>query len=73
MKKSKKTGQNWWKNLSPEEKDKYLQKKFEQKKHERYEKQLADKTIYGNCEDCFHHKSKSCTEIFENGCKYWLE
>lgn len=56
-------------------KEKMIKEKQEQKAKERRIKSLRIMKPYGKkykCTECFHRKSKSCTDNLPNGCEHWF-
>ncbi len=75
MAKLKKLRKKWWKGLSSAQRSKYIEKKVEVKRVIRLKRSLEKMRRYGDkyqCSECFHRKSKSCTDDMPNGCEDWF-
>ena len=73
---SKKQRQNWWKSLTPEEQDRFIAKKAEEKasrniqKNQRLMKKLG---LVFDCKQCIHGIIDSCTDRPKGGCVYFAD
>jgi len=79
---NKKQCQEWWKNLTPEQQDNYIEQQVHKKREKRRKKEEREsqklvklKEYKGKfCSNCFHKKTKSCDGLDEpekSVCKYW--
>jgi hypothetical protein len=72
--KTKAQRKQWWKQLSPEEKEKFLAKKFAEKEKLRQEKVEAESKFSGvcDCNSCFLH-IEDCDGLSDltKHCSYW--
>lgn len=74
--KSKRERQLWFKRLSPEQRNKFVEKKVQEKSKIKLQKMKVEINKSGKCYDCkkcFHGQIESCTDqpIFPKGCLYF--
>jgi hypothetical protein len=75
IKTSKYQRQKWWRRLAPEQQGKYIDKTVSMKAVKRRKRSLRRMKKYGDtykCSECFHRKTKSCTDDMPNGCEHWF-
>lgn len=73
--KTKKQRRQWWNSLTPDEQAEKIKEWMARKAARRKAKSLREMSkIEGvfDCADCFHRKTKSCTDDMPNGCEYWF-
>lgn len=72
--KSKAERQKWWADLTEQQKDEYLTEKQELKHQKNITKSIRlmeQKDLKFDCNQCFHHKTRSCIDVLPRGCEYF--
>lgn len=73
-KKSKKERQKWWKSLTPEQQDAYVEKKVALKQKQRIKNMLKKGSETKNCTNCLLGVGRHCDGYgTEKVCKDWFE
>ncbi len=72
--KTKKQRQQWWANLSNEDRSAYLDRILEKKAEKRRAKSIKlMKNKHFDCKLCIHSLTQSCTDNLKNGCEYFYD
>lgn len=61
--------------MSSEQQQKYIEKIIEAKRVKRMQRTLKKMRKFGDkyqCSECFHRKTKSCTDDLPNGCENYF-